>query len=364
MSLQRLSIVPDGLLDAEPDALEGLLGGPTLLELQGREEGAPTFVATMLHGNEYSGWLAMREVLRRCDCRPATSLSLLIGNPRASALGVRFVDGDFDYNRIWRQDTASPIGKEYMALRDEMAVRKVRAAIDIHNNNAPNPCHAIYMTRQCDVDALDWALGFSGIVVKSTLCQFTCMEAFAGLCPSVTLECGEPGQQQGIDLAVGYVEQALAGEVPVSRGKQCVYDLAARVMLNPGVSVGFGVNGADLTLPADAPRMWNFNTVGKGTRIGTLRADVDDPLELISPLDRKLGDYFLVEDGQLLVADDIVLAMLVARRDIVEQDCLCYVLEPSEPSADRAFTQRSPKSLRCGELEDASSASTSASSSS
>ena len=252
----------------------------------------------------------MREVLKETGGRPQCPLVLLIGNPKASAMDARKINGDYDYNRIWSANSDSGIGKKFWQLREKLAGRKVRLAIDIHNNNAPNPCHAIYMARDGDIDSLAWAASFAGIVVRSNLSLNTCMEAFATVCPTVTLECGLPGQQSGIDLATVFVKRALMGNKPAANGDAIVYDLVARIMLNPGVSLGFGTEDADLNLPVEAPSMWNFNRIAKGTKIGSLRSLTDDPLGIISQLDRKIKDYFVIEDGKLLAAEDFVPAML------------------------------------------------------
>ena len=74
--------IPDGLLELESHQLWQLLDRPTLIHLQGDLQPA-LFVSILLHGNETTSWLAMRELLRKYhdqDRRLPRSLSLFIGN--------------------------------------------------------------------------------------------------------------------------------------------------------------------------------------------------------------------------------------------------------------------------------------------
>ena len=64
--LRKLDHIPDGLLDAHATRLHAILGGPTLLHLPGRRPG-PLFVSVMMHGNETTGWEAVRAILARVD---------------------------------------------------------------------------------------------------------------------------------------------------------------------------------------------------------------------------------------------------------------------------------------------------------
>ena len=55
--------LPEGLLDQDSRGLEAYLGGPTLIHLPGKRQPA-LFISVLLHGNETSGWDALRALLR------------------------------------------------------------------------------------------------------------------------------------------------------------------------------------------------------------------------------------------------------------------------------------------------------------
>ncbi|HYA80090.1 MAG TPA: succinylglutamate desuccinylase/aspartoacylase family protein, partial [Methylocystis sp.] len=96
-----LDHVPGGFLDCPAAQLSELLRGPTLFDLPGRDS-RPLFVSTLLHGNEDSGLIAVREVLRRHAGRDLPrSLLLFIGNVEAAAQNLRMTPEQPDFNRIW-----------------------------------------------------------------------------------------------------------------------------------------------------------------------------------------------------------------------------------------------------------------------
>jgi hypothetical protein len=62
--LNELEALPPGLLDLDATELHAALGGPTLIHLDGRR-GPALFVSVLLHGNETTGWDAVRGLLQR-----------------------------------------------------------------------------------------------------------------------------------------------------------------------------------------------------------------------------------------------------------------------------------------------------------
>jgi len=61
----------------------------------------PLFVSVLLHGNEDTGWLAARSVLKKfAAAELPRALSLFIGNVEAAGSGPRRLDGQPEYNRV------------------------------------------------------------------------------------------------------------------------------------------------------------------------------------------------------------------------------------------------------------------------
>jgi len=93
--------LPPGLLDLPAARLGELLPGPALIHLPGRRT-PPLFVSVLLHGNEDTGWLAAQSVLKKfVSAELPRALSLFIGNVEAARSGLRRLDGQPDYNRVW-----------------------------------------------------------------------------------------------------------------------------------------------------------------------------------------------------------------------------------------------------------------------
>ena len=72
--LLELDHVPDGLLERPASALYQQLEGPTLIHLEGRIK-RPLFVTVLQHGNEITGWEAVRRILKN-DYQKIQNLAL------------------------------------------------------------------------------------------------------------------------------------------------------------------------------------------------------------------------------------------------------------------------------------------------
>lgn len=333
MTQQALAVrdgMPPGLLDCEARDLARLLGGPTLLHLPGRAP-EPLFVSVLLHGNETTGFDAIRAVLRRYGSRPLPRpLSLFIGNVAAAQENVRTLSSQTDYNRAW-PGTIAPGTAEagiMAAVVDAMRVRRPFASVDIHNNTGLNPHYAC--VSGIGRPFLQLARLFSRVVVwfeRPLGVQSTAMSA---LCPAVTVECGRIGTRDGVAHASEFLEACLhlshfADQGVPARDIELLRTVAiARV---PGdVSISFDGSAADVRFRDDIDHL-NFGLADAGTFFGTV-ARLDARLQVISGDDRPLeGTWFTYEDGDIRLARPAVPAMLTRDVAAVRLDCLCYLME-------------------------------------
>ena len=80
VQLTVLEAMPEGLTSLDARELHLKLPGPALIHLPGRQA-EPLFVSVLLHGNEDTGWEAMRVLLRTYAQKELPrALSLFIGN--------------------------------------------------------------------------------------------------------------------------------------------------------------------------------------------------------------------------------------------------------------------------------------------
>ena len=94
--------MPEGLLERPASSLHRQLDGPTLIHLEGRRR-RPLVVSVIQHGNEITGWEAIRRLLKSHYQRDELprSLIIFIGNPVAARHRLRRLDDQPDFNRCW-----------------------------------------------------------------------------------------------------------------------------------------------------------------------------------------------------------------------------------------------------------------------
>jgi succinylglutamate desuccinylase len=335
MKLHQQDYVPDHLLEAEAPQLAGLLRGPTLVHLAGRRP-QPLFVSVLTHGNETTGWDAVRVLLRRYRQGPGVfalprALSLFIANVDAAALGLRHLDGQPDYNRVWpgSEYPETPEHRLMQQVVDVMAERQVFASVDVHNNTGLNPHYACINV--IDNRFLHLAAMFSRTLVYFLRPRGVQSMAMARLCPAVTLECGKVGQSRGAEHALEYLEACLHLSEhpthPVAAHDVDLFHTVATVKVSPGVSFGFGSNGVDLELAPDIDRL-NFRELPSGTSLGRVHSDGGLGIEARDEGGSDRTErFFYLEGGEIKVRLPVMPSMLTTDQRVARQDCLCYLME-------------------------------------
>lgn len=323
LRLHQFDSLPEGLLATAPERLHELLPGPTLIHLDGREP-APLFVSVLLHGNETTGFLAVQALLRHYQAQGLPrSMSLFIGNITAARQGLRRLDYQPDYNRIWPGTESAPSAESAILKQvvDEMAVRAPFASIDIHNNTGFNPHYAC--TNFIDNRFLHLATLFSRLVVYFVHPKGVQSAALARLCPAVTVECGKPGQTHGVEHAQEFIDACLhlheIPDHPLPQHDIDLYHTIAQVTLN---------EDADLEFSRDLDH-FNFTELPAGTVIGRLRRPIGTlPVRALGEQGYDLGpEYFMVSGENLVLRRAVMTSMLTLDERIIRQDCLCYLME-------------------------------------
>ena len=323
--------LPDEFLYASSGSLHQLLPAPTLIHLPGRRT-EPVFVAVLLHGNEDVGLKAVQTVLGQYAGRVLPrAVSLFIGNVQAAAMGVRYLEGQPDYNRIW-PGTDRAGGPEHAMTAEvveQMRVRRVFASIDIHNNTGFNPHYGC--VNSLEQPFLHLAALFSRVVVYFKRPLGVQSAAFAKLCPSVTVECGKPGNVSGEEHAAAFIEAALHldhfPEHPVPAHDIDLYHTVATVKVPADVRFAFGSADADVWFEHELDRM-NFRDLPAGTRLAHVAGACKKPLQAWDEEGREVAErYFEVRDGELRTRCPITPSMLTLNETIIRQDCLGYLME-------------------------------------
>ncbi len=320
--------LPAGLLQYSARELARVLPGPSLIRLSG-ECDEVVFVSVLLHGNEFTGWEAMRSLLLKQAGRPLPrSLCLFIGNVHAAAEGRRCLAGQADYNRIWKADGDRPEHGLARAVLDELARMPLFAAIDIHNNSGMNPHYACINRLQPAF--LQLARLFGRTVVYFTRPDSVMSMAMVRYCPSVTLECGQPGETRGVLHAREFVEACLHLSAfpthPLPASEIDLFHTVATVKLGPACEPGMPGSGADFLLLPDMDKL-NFTELPAGSLFGW-SAGEDLPLRVQDEAGQDVTEqYFEVQEGEIITRTPVMPSMLSLDQDIIRQDCLCYLME-------------------------------------
>ncbi|TDY04327.1 M14 family metallopeptidase [Thiohalophilus thiocyanatoxydans] len=325
--LTVLDQLPSGLLDLPAERLHEMLPGPTLIELPGSDP-QPLFISVLLHGNETTGWDAMRAILKKYPRLPRT-LYLLIGNVSAAARRQRHLPDQADYNRIWKGDGDGPEHAMARQLLHRLEQRPLFAAIDIHNNTGTNPHYACI--NRLNEDYLHLATLFSRTVVYFLKPDGVLSLALSRRCPAVTLECGKPDDAHGVTHVIEYVEAALHlsafPEHEVAPQDVDLFHTVAVVKVPEQLSIGVDDPRADIDL-SSAIDHYNFSELPVGTCFGHYRHGGDTALEARDELGNEVsGRYFELSDGRIYTRTPVMPSMLTLDTGIIRQDCLCYLME-------------------------------------
>jgi succinylglutamate desuccinylase len=333
-SRQELTImdsIPGGLLDISASELHTIIDGPTLIHIPGVDEKI-IFISILLHGNETTGLLAIQDVLKKYTTRKLPrSIALFIGNVQAAKHGLRRLDNQSDYNRVW-PGTPLETCRETILMKevfDSVKSKDVLLSIDIHNNTGLNP-HYGCITR-LDPAYLHLAALFSRTMVFFTHPPGVQSMAFARLCPSVTIECGKVGSQTGLEHAIDFVDaclhiRSIPKRDPITQDID-LFHTVARVTLPEGVSCGLDDSKYDIRIQPEFEYK-NFQEVEAGVIFATMETPIKKPFVVSNEAGEDLfNHYFEIHNKEIVLRTSVIPSMLTADSKIIQQDCLCYFME-------------------------------------
>jgi len=342
--LNVLDQLPPQFLDTPPTEMYRVLGGPSLIHLPGRRQPA-LFVSALLHGNELTSLEAVQALLRKYTGRELPrALSIFVGNVEAARHGLRRLERQPDYNRVWPGSDTDGTPEHAMARQvvDVMARRGVFASVDVHNNTGLNPHYAC--VNRIDYRFLHLATLFSRVVVYFTTPRGVQSQAFARLCPAVTVECGKSGDRRSVEHALEYLDACLhLADIPCHPPHPrdlALFHTVATVKVPKEFSFSFGERDTDLLFEPDLDH-FNFRELAAGTRLGRLRPGSRARLRAFDDEGRDVADaYFSYEDHELRLARAVMPSMLTLDARVIRQDCLCYLMERCEVEEEREIAGR------------------------
>lgn len=330
--LTVLDELPEGLLEKKADELHELLTGPTLIHLPGYHS-RPLFVSVLLHGNETTGWEAVKQYLSaRQGNRLPRAMSLFIGNISAAREHKRALLGQPDYNRVWAAHSSDE-GRMMTQVLQQMQDKQVFASIDLHNNTGKNPHYACINRKEHDF--LQLAHLFSRTVVYFIKPDTVQSMAFSKLCPAVTVECGQPEQKHGVEHAKNYIEKAMALDEftrqPLKAEDFELYHTMAIVKVPEQFSISFNnTDAGDIYFASDVDRL-NFTALNQGECLAKIDPHKAIFLQAVNEQGEDVAArYFDYSNGKITTRIAVMPSMLTTKEEIIRQDCLCYLMEKIE----------------------------------
>ena len=347
LDFTELDHLPEGVLERPASALYQFFDGPALIHLEGREK-RPLVVSVIQHGNEVTGWEAVRRLLKTQygSAELPRSLLILIGNPRAAKQRLRRLDDQPDFNRCWPggNEPDSRYTRLFHQIHQRMRELDPLAVIDIHNNTGLNPHYAaVNLIRS---DYLRLASLFSSKVVYFTMPAGTLSLSMSDYCPALTLECGQAGEIHGTDHTQAFLETCMNLETiskkPLDSEAVHLFHMVATVKVHSDVLFGFGRVPAELALREDLDK-FNFCELPVGTSFGDLNNPTQQPIFAHNPDGVDVTDkYFFFGRGQVETAREIMPSMLTLDRRVIQQDCLCYLMDRIHYEFDEEITGPDP----------------------
>jgi hypothetical protein len=313
------------------------LDGPTLIHIPGDRQ-PELFVSVLLHGDEVSGWDAVRGLLNDHGPTLPRGMALLIGNVAAAAHGLRHLPNEPDLNRVWK---AGPTPEQQLAQQVLGVARErgVFASVDVHNNSGTNPHYSV-LTND-DPATLGLARMFSPRAVFTRAPDTVSTLAFSTVGPALTIECGQPIDATSATRARGFLEAILKLDVlPSATPDELeLYRSDVRVLIDDRISFDFGP-GAGGGATSDSATLElrpeleaeNFRALPAGTLIARLHATAERPLRATNGAMHDVTErYFAYQGNDIVLREAVIPAMYTTNPDIARQDCLCYFMERLTP---------------------------------
>jgi succinylglutamate desuccinylase len=332
MKLHIFDSIPDKFFDVGPNNLHQIFPGPTLIRIRGATE-PPLFLATLLHGDEPTGFLAVQKLLQKYqnghDDLPR-SLVIFFGNVGAATENIRHLRQQPDFNRIWNGGDQP----EHLMAQEVINTLKKSGAfacIDIHNSSGKNPHHVI-------INKMEHVFVNLGRLFSKNIAYFTrpkeaLQMAFSEICPTVTLESGQPNDPHGVEHVLEYLEKILRlksipeNHPPEDDGMKLYHSMAS-IKVPRKCEVGFNGDsqGKDFCFIENLDSL-NFTQLPENTLIGW-RHSPDLNLIVINENGQDVMDEFITyNEKEILLRRPVVPSMLTTSPEMVYQDCLGYLME-------------------------------------
>jgi len=332
LKLHTFDYLPPGFLECGAKNLHKIIPGPSLIHLKGVREN-PLFVSILQHGNETVGLHAVQQLLKTYqDTVLPRCLTIFVANVDAAREGVRRLDRQPDYNRMWTDEDLPIAYPEEDIMRQVISIMETRkpfASVDLHSNTGLNPHYACINKR--DNQFYHLATLFSKTVVYFIRPAGVQSTAFSLFCPSVTLECGHLEDKAGIEHAFEYLDSCLQlatiPDSPIPLGEMDLFHTVATVKVPAKFSFSFSDSIEDIYFNPDLEK-YNFREVEANSPFALTHPDKDVVLNVFNEKGEEVfEDFFSANNNEIRIRKSLMPSMITLDERIIKQDCLCYLME-------------------------------------
>ncbi len=310
----------------------GEIPGAVWFRIPGRDAARSRAVTTLLHGNEPSGFHALRRYLAGGDI-PAVDLICVLGGVRAAqiapAFSHRFLPGGLDLNRCFREPFRGEEGETARKILELLGSKRPECLVDLHNTSGEGPSYAVVTQPSAAHDAI--ASCFTDRLIVTDLRLGTLTEATTSRCPSVVVECGGARDAGSHEVALRGLRRFADTEhlEAASPERLETFEHPVRVELAQGCHIAFSdhpVSEVEVVLKTDLDR-FNFGVIPAETHLGWVGARGVEALQLRNARGAGPVDRFLTHRGDRLISAEAFRPLMITTRpDIAESDCLFYAI--------------------------------------
>lgn len=324
--LSTLDHLPEQFFTTPCHEFHKIFSGPVLIYLQGKIK-KPLFISTLLHGNETTGVAAVKEILKESPQLPR-SLILLFGNIKAARHGMRHLDNQPDYNRIWQE---GPLPENKMALEvyEKVTAANPIACVDIHNNTGRNPFYSCF--NRIEGSHLLLANLFSQTIVFFREPTNTLTVKMSEAMPSTVIECGKSDHPESRSFALSGLRQLLKcdrlDDLKVDSELRHYYEVIGKMSIAENVDFSFDEEPSDLNFDKNFDCN-NFRSLIKGDHFANFTKNGENGLTVINLEGQDCTSQFFdyTESGELKVVNNFTPSMLTLQKKIIRQDCFGYLM--------------------------------------
>ncbi len=313
------------------------LGGPTIIQLNGRDNTRCRVVVTLLHGNEPSGLKAIHQLLLS-GIQPEVNLLLAIVSVDTALteplFSYRFLPHQQDMNRLFSPPFEGHLGIVAKALIDIIREAQPEAVIDIHNTSGDGPAFSVcvgHHARYLDIAAL-----FTHRLIITGHRLGALMEVPGLGCPVLTVECGGSRQVQSDEVAYQGLTRFVTKPqlyLSIASEEMDIYHHPVRLELNKGGRLCYAEErqaNMDITLPYHIDRR-NFGVVRPDTALAWLGSRGIRALRVQDLQGNNIIDEFFVDQGgKLYPRTTLKLFMATTNPDIAVSDCILYAVKETD----------------------------------